>query len=126
LNEANGLLGNRWVEDHIYEPVSHNLDYELIQGSEGYSARISTYGIVRHPQYAGFVLVMTGFLLMWPTLLTLAMYPILLVVYVNLAKQEEKQVRTELGEEYDEYARNVPAFIPKLPKQASNKKYVNH
>jgi len=49
MNDANGLLGNRWVEDHIDEPVSHNLDYELIQGKDGYSARISTYGIVRHP-----------------------------------------------------------------------------
>jgi phosphatidylglycerol:prolipoprotein diacylglycerol transferase len=49
MNEANGMLGNRWVEDHIDEPITHNLDYQLIQSKGGYSAKISTYGIVRHP-----------------------------------------------------------------------------
>lgn len=50
LNEANGLLANRYVVDHIDEPIMHNLEYELIQGSDGaYTARIATYGIARHP-----------------------------------------------------------------------------
>ena len=50
MNEANNMLGNRWVEDHIDEPIMHNLEYELVQGTDGsYSARISTYGIARHP-----------------------------------------------------------------------------
>ena len=49
MNEATGMLGNRWVEDHIDEPITHNLDYQLIQSKGGYSAKISTYGIVRHP-----------------------------------------------------------------------------
>jgi hypothetical protein len=30
------------------------------------------WGHVRHPQYIGFVAIMFGFLLQWPTLLTLA------------------------------------------------------
>ncbi len=93
---------------------------------EGKLATTGPYGVVRHPQYDGFVLVMIGFLLMWPTLLTLAMFPILVVVYIRLAKQEEKFVRTELGEVYDEYARNVPAFFPKLPKQTNNINHVSH
>ena len=50
LSEANNLLGNRWVRDHIDEPIMHNLDYELAETSDGsYTARIATYGIVRHP-----------------------------------------------------------------------------
>ena len=36
---------------------------------------------MRHPQYAAFVLIMFGFLLQWPTIPTLVMFPILLVVF---------------------------------------------
>ena len=35
------------------------------------------YAYVRHPQYDGFILIMLGFLLQWPTLVTLIMFPIL-------------------------------------------------
>ena len=46
------------------------------------------YSYVRHPQYVGFILVMFGFLLQWPTLLTLAMFPVLVFMYVRLAGTE--------------------------------------
>jgi protein-S-isoprenylcysteine O-methyltransferase Ste14 len=77
-------------------------------------ATTGPYEYVRHPQYAGFVIIMTGFLLMWPTILTLAMYPILVIVYIRLARQEERLVRKKFGSNYDEYARKVPAFIPRF------------
>jgi len=79
-------------------------------------ATTGPYAQVRHPQYDGFILVMLGFLLMWPTLLTLAMFPVLLVVYIRLARQEEKLVRREFGPVYDEYRQNVPAFLPRWQK----------
>ena len=79
---------------------------------EGKLAIIGPYATVRHPQYGGFLLVMTGFLIMWPTILTLAMFPILVLVYIRLAKLEEGMVRKEFGDMYDTYARKVPAFIP--------------
>jgi protein-S-isoprenylcysteine O-methyltransferase Ste14 len=72
------------------------------------------YARVRHPQYVGFILIMLGFLVQWPTLPTLVMFPILLVMYVRLAKREEQQMIAEFGEAYREYARRVPAFIPRL------------
>ena len=78
----------------------------------GVLATTGPYAKVRHPQYDGFILVMTGFLFMWPTLLTLAMFPILIVVYIRLAKQEEKLVRQEFGAAYDDYSSKVPAFLP--------------
>ncbi|MDD2466209.1 MAG: isoprenylcysteine carboxylmethyltransferase family protein [Desulfobulbus sp.] len=84
---------------------------------EGKLAATGPYSLVRHPQYDGFILVMLGFLLMWPTLLTLLMFPILLVVYIRLAKQEEKLVRQEFGSAYDEYAKDVPAFLPSWKKR---------
>jgi len=72
------------------------------------------YSHIRHPQYVGFILVMLGFLVQWPTLLTLAMFPVLVWMYVRLARQEERDVRAEFGEAYDRYAARTPAWFPRL------------
>lgn len=70
------------------------------------------YAYVRHPQYVGFILVMFGFLLQWPTLLTLAMFPVLVWMYVRLAHIEEREAIAMFGDSYRRYADRVPAFIP--------------
>ena len=77
-------------------------------------AMTGPYGIVRHPQYIAFATIMFGFLLQWPTLLTLAMFPVLAIMYLRLAKNEEKEVGKEFGPTWDEYATRVPAFFPRL------------
>ncbi len=70
------------------------------------------YGIIRHPQYLGFVLITAGMLIHWPTLLTLAMFPILLAAYLHLAKKEGKELAGRFGKDYLRYKHLVPAFIP--------------
>jgi len=70
------------------------------------------YARIRHPQYAGFILILAGFLVQWPTLLTLAMFPILVVMYRRLALSEERQIEAEFGEAYRRYAAVTPRFIP--------------
>jgi protein-S-isoprenylcysteine O-methyltransferase Ste14 len=77
-------------------------------------ATTGPYTYVRHPQYVGFILVMFGFLLQWPTILTLVMFPVLVWMYVRLARQEEREAITEFGDTYRKYMENVPGFIPKL------------
>ena len=72
------------------------------------------YSYVRHPQYDGFVLVMFGFLLQWPTILTLAMFPVLVFMYVRLARAEEREAIGEFGDAYRSYMTLVPAFFPRL------------
>lgn len=72
------------------------------------------YAYVRHPQYLGFILIMLGFLVQWPTLLTLLMFPVLVVMYVRLARHEEGDVRADFGSAYDRYAAKTPAWIPHL------------
>ena len=62
------------------------------------------YARIRHPQYVGFILIMAGFLVQWPTILTLAMFPILTVMYWRLALHEEREVEAELGDVYRKYA----------------------
>jgi protein-S-isoprenylcysteine O-methyltransferase Ste14 len=70
------------------------------------------YARLRHPQYAGFLLIMVGFLIQWPTLATLAMFPVLVLVYRRLASGEEREVRQLFGAEWDAYAARTPRFLP--------------
>lgn len=72
------------------------------------------YAHVRHPQYVGFVLIMFGFLLQWPTLITLVMFPVLLIVYARLARHEERDSLAALGEAYSNYMARTPAFVPRF------------
>jgi methanethiol S-methyltransferase len=77
-------------------------------------ATTGPYAYVRHPQYDGFILIMLGFLLQWPTLITLIMFPILVFMYVRLARREEREVLLEFGETYRRYMLSTPAFFPRL------------
>ncbi len=77
-------------------------------------ATTGPYARVRHPQYVAFALILFGFLMQWPTLLTVAMFPVLMLMYVRLARQEERDARREFGEAYRRYAQAVPAFFPRL------------
>jgi protein-S-isoprenylcysteine O-methyltransferase Ste14 len=72
------------------------------------------YAWMRHPQYVGFILIMLGFLLQWPTLLTLAMFPVLVFMYVRLAKVEEAESEREFGQAWRDYAARTPRFIPRF------------
>jgi protein-S-isoprenylcysteine O-methyltransferase Ste14 len=77
-------------------------------------ATTGPYARVRHPQYIGFILIMTGFLLQWPTLVTAAMFPILVLMYLHRARREEVDARAEFGDAYTRYEADTPAFFPKL------------
>jgi protein-S-isoprenylcysteine O-methyltransferase Ste14 len=108
----------------------HLLSYALIGGGfwllsnawhvlyhaqrRGELARSGPYGRLRHPQYLAFVLILLGFLLQWPTLLTLLMFPVLLLMYGRLARSEEREMEARFGEVYRRYAERTPRFLPKL------------
>jgi protein-S-isoprenylcysteine O-methyltransferase Ste14 len=77
-------------------------------------ASTGPYAFVRHPQYVAFILVMIGFLIQWPTILTLIMFPILVWRYIRLAKKEEQEALDAFGEEYSNYMAKVPGFIPRF------------
>jgi len=70
---------------------------------------------LRHPQYAGFLLVMTGLLVQWPTIPTLAMFPVLTLLYRRLARTEETEVAAAFGPAWADYAARVPPFLPRRP-----------
>lgn len=84
------------------------------------SGRLATtgpYRRIRHPQYVAFIVIMVGFLLQWPTVVTGLMFPILLTIYVRLALREEREVAAELGEVWERYARATPRWLPALGRE---------
>ena len=88
----------------------------LAAQKQGRLATTGPYGGVRHPQYAGFLLIVLGFLLQWPTILTLLMFPLLAFMYVRLARAEEAEAeaRRAYCNEYARYAARVPGWFPHL------------
>lgn len=77
-------------------------------------ATTGPYARIRHPQYVAFVLILFGFLLQWPTLLTLVMFPILLLMYGRLAVTEEADMRVRFGDAYESYVQRTPRFFPRM------------
>ncbi|MBN9424077.1 MAG: isoprenylcysteine carboxyl methyltransferase [Candidatus Accumulibacter sp. 66-26] len=101
------IIGGFWLLATAW-PVLYNAQKMGSLASSGPYARI------RHPQYAAFILIMIGFLFQWPTLVTLALFPILVVVYVRLAHREEAQALVDFGEDYRVYMAKTPAWLPNL------------
>jgi protein-S-isoprenylcysteine O-methyltransferase Ste14 len=79
---------------------------------QGTLATTGVYARIRHPQYVGFVMIMFGFLLQWPTIVTLAMFPVLCFMYVRLARREEQEADLAFGEQWRRYAATTPRFVP--------------
>ena len=100
------LLGSAW-------PVL------LAAQKQGRLATTGVYGRIRHPQYVGFIVILFGFLLQWPTILTLLMFPALVVMYVRLAHTEEAEARLRFGDAYIRYAARVPGWLPKPVSRAA-------
>lgn len=88
--------------------------WRQIHDAKGNLVTSGIYAYMRHPQYAGLFLVTVGMLIQWPTLLTLIMWPILMVAYHRLAMREEREVMSQFGTEYEKYKNSVPAFIPRF------------
>lgn len=86
---------------------------------DGKLATTGPYARIRHPQYVGFVLIMLGFLMQWLTLVTLIMFPILVYMYLRLARSEEREAEARFGEQYRKYAERTPAFVPRFGAQKS-------
>lgn len=82
---------------------------------EGRLATRGLYALVRHPQYAGLFIGLFGEgVVHWPTIFSVALFPVIVLVYWLLARTEEERVLKEFGDEYRAYRRRVPMFIPKL------------
>ena len=101
------LLAKAWTVLHEAQK-NHNL------------ATSGLYARIRHPQYVGFVAILLGFLFQWPTILTVVMFPILVLMYARLAIVEEREMMKQFGDEYTRYAARTPRFVPTLGSSPPN------
>jgi len=86
--------------------------WQQVHAAHGGMVTEGVYGFARHPQYTGLFLVISGFLVQWPTFLTVLMAPILFYAYARLAKSEEQHMLNQFGETYQHYTAHLPAFFP--------------
>ena len=79
----------------------------------GRLAKGGPYAYVRHPQYTGIFLVIFGEgVVHWPTIFSLVAFPLIVLLYVVLARKEERETLERFGDAYREYQRRVPMFFP--------------
>jgi protein-S-isoprenylcysteine O-methyltransferase Ste14 len=72
------------------------------------------YALVRHPQYTGIFLALFGEgVVHWPTLLSVGLFPVIVLAYVRLARREEERLAARFGDEYSAYRARVPMFVPR-------------
>ncbi len=88
--------------------------WKQIHKANGELVTSGLYRLVRHPQYFGLFLITVGFLIQWPTIITAAMWPILMLMYYRLARREEKKIESRFGDQYVTYRQQVPMFWPRL------------
>lgn len=86
--------------------------WATVHGGRGALVTGGIYRHLRHPQYLGLILVVLGFSVQWPTLLTLLMGPVLIVMYVWLARREDADMAAVFGALFLDYEARTPAFIP--------------
>lgn len=81
---------------------------------EGRLATEGVYARVRHPQYVGLFMIVFGEgIVHWPTIVSVAAFPLIVLAYTLLARREERQMLAEFGDAYREYQRRVPMLIPR-------------
>lgn len=78
----------------------------------GSLVKTGVYRYIRHPQYAGLLLLSFGMIAEWATVPMLVLFPVIVTMYVRLAKREEKDMLEEFGAEYGEYMKSTKMFIP--------------
>jgi len=114
-------LGNGWLIVMVASTILLLLGmryiitgWRAVYAAEGTLVTTGIYGQMRHPQYAGIYLVIIAFMIQWPTLPTLIMFPFLIAMYYGLAKREEKEVLARFPLEYGDYRERSPMFLPRL------------
>jgi len=72
------------------------------------------YSFVRHPQYTGIFIALFGEVIVhWSTVFCVGLFPVIILAYYLLARSEERKVEAEFGDEYRDYLKRVPIFIPR-------------
>lgn len=90
------------------------LGWKRVYRGRGELVTTGLYAKLRHPQYLGLIVIVVAFLIMWPTLLTILLAPFLIGRYILLAREEDRELEKQFGEDFRRYRETVAAFIPSM------------
>ena len=76
--------------------------------------RKGVFGIVRHPLYISEILLYLGLLFLNTSLAGLAVWVISIAFLHYISRHEEKLLLERFGDEYRQYMKDVPMYIPRL------------
>ncbi len=88
--------------------------WEQVYRAQGRLVTDGLYAYMRHPQYTGIYVITLGFMIQWPTLTTLLLWPFVIGMYYRLARREEQDALQQFGEKYRQYLEKTPMFFPRL------------
>ena len=88
------------------------LGWSKIFNNRGNLVTDGVYKYIRHPQYLGILLATLSLVIYRFSPSSAVLWPILVIIYYQLARKEERTVEGNFGEEYREYRRNVSMFLP--------------
>ncbi len=88
--------------------------WEQVYRAQGQLVTGGLYAYMRHPQYTGIYVITLGFMIQWPTLTTLILWPFVIGMYYRLARREEQDALEKFPKEYRQYMDRTPMFFPRL------------
>lgn len=92
----------------------YNIYKKYWSKEKGVGSLVTTgvYRYIRHPQYTGLLLLSLGMIIEWATLPMLIIFPVMVYMYIRLAKKEEQDMIGEFGVDYRNYMERTKRFIP--------------
>ncbi|HEM62014.1 MAG TPA: isoprenylcysteine carboxylmethyltransferase family protein [Chloroflexi bacterium] len=88
--------------------------WERVYQAQGELVTDGVYRYMRHPQYTGIFVITLGFMIQWPTLTTLVLWPFVIGMYYRLARREEQEALRRFPEKYRAYMERTGMFVPRL------------
>ena len=72
------------------------------------------YRWIRHPQYLALAVAGVGLAILWPRFLTVALWAVMVALYYLLARDEERRMVAQFGDQYRDYVERTGMFVPRL------------
>jgi protein-S-isoprenylcysteine O-methyltransferase Ste14 len=77
------------------------------------------YRWIRHPQYLALVATGLGLAILWPRFLTIVLWTVMVLLYYLLARDEERRMLNQFGEQYRRYLAETGMFFTRGLAQAA-------
>ncbi len=79
------------------------------------------YRWIRHPQYLALGVTGLGLAILWPRFLTIVLWTVMVGLYYLLARDEERRMVNQFGDQYREYLARTGMFLPRRLERAAER-----